>query len=314
VTHFLARRLFAFIPTLFAVAIIVFFMIYLIPGDPVSVMLGPEATGDAIARAREDLGLNRPLPVQMAAWFVGVAHGNLGQSYFLSQSVNQALVERIPVTFSLASLALIISLVVGIGIGIIASLNQGRFYDWLVMLVALFGISVPSFWLALNLIILFSVQNQWFPVGGFVSITEDVGAFLSHLALPALSLGLINAALIARMTRSSMLEVLRADYVRTARAKGLRERLVVYRHVFKNALIPIVTVIGIVAGSLLGGSVITETVFNLPGVGRMVVEAVKHRDYPVVQGGILFVTCTYLVINLLVDLLYAWINPRIRYD
>ena len=312
--RYIARRLLAFIPTLLAVAVIVFFMIYLVPGDPVSLMLGQEASGEAINAKRMEMGLDRPLPERFVSWFADAARGDLGDSYFLNQSVTEALAERLPVTFSLSALALLVAMLVGVAAGIIASIRQGSVVDWLVMLVALFGLSVPSFWLALNLILFFSVQWQLFPVGGYVAFTEDPRAFFEHLFLPSLTLGLINAAVIARMTRSSMLEVLRMDYVRTARAKGLRERVVVYRHAFRNALIPIVTIVGITAGVMLGGSVITETVFNLPGVGRLVVEGVKRRDYPVVQGTILIITCSYLTINLIVDVLYAWINPRIRYD
>ncbi len=313
--RYVARRLLAFIPTLCGVAILVFFMTYLVPGDPAALIAGEGASQEAVQRIRTDLGLDRPWYERLVTWSIAVAHGDLGQSYFLNTSVNQAIADHLPVTASLAVAALLISIIVGVSIGIVASLNHGRFYDWLVMLVALFGLSVPAFWLALNLIVLFAVTLPWFPVGGYVAITQDVGGFIRHITLPALSLGLINAALIARMTRSSMLEVLRTDYIRTARAKGLRERMVVARHAFKNALIPIITVTGVSAGALLGGSVITETVFTLPGLGRMVIESgVKHRDFPILQGGILLIASTYLVINLIVDLLYAWVNPRIRYE
>lgn len=312
--RYIVRRLLAFIPTLLVVSVLVFLMIDLVPGDPVALMLGLEASGEAINARRLELGLHRPLLERLVSWFANAAQGNLGDSYFLHQSVTQALAERIPITFSLASLALAVAIMVGMSAGVIASVTQGTITDWGVMLLALFGLSVPSFWLALNLIFLFAVRWQWFPVGGYVPFTEDLGSFLKHIFLPGLSLGLIYAAVIARMGRASMLEVLRMDYIRTARAKGLNEWGVLYGHAIKNALIPIVTVIGISAGALLGGTVVTETVFNLPGVGRLVVEGVKRRDYPVIQGGILFITCTYMVTNLLVDLLYAWINPRIRYE
>jgi len=312
--RYVVRRLLAFIPTLLVVSVLVFLMIDLVPGDPVALMLGLEASGEAINARRLELGLHRPLIERMVSWFAKAAQGNLGDSYFLHQSVTQALAERIPITFSLASLALTVAIMAGMSAGIFASVKQGTMADWGVMLLALFGLSVPSFWLALNLIFLFAVRWQWFPVGGYVPLTEAPGAFLKHIFLPGLSLGLVHAAVIARMTRARMLEVLRMDYIRTARAKGLNEWVVVYGHAIKNALIPIVTVIGISAGVLLGGAVVTETVFNLPGVGRLVVEGVKRRDYPIIQGGILFLTCTYMVSNLVVDLLYAWINPRIRYE
>ena len=312
--RYVVRRLLAFIPTLLVVSVLVFLMIDLVPGDPVALMLGLEASGEAINARRLELGLHRPLIERMVSWFAKAAQGNLGDSYFLHQSVTQALAERIPITFSLASLALTVAIMAGMSAGIFASVKQGTMADWGVMLLALFGLSVPSFWLAVNLIFLFAVRWQWFPVGGYVPFTEAPGAFLKHIFLPGVSLGLVHAAVIARMTRARMLEVLRMDYIRTARAKGLNEWVVVYGHAIKNALIPIVTVIGISAGVLLGGAVVTETVFNLPGVGRLVVEGVKRRDYPIIQGGILFLTCTYMVSNLVVDLLYAWINPRIRYE
>jgi peptide/nickel transport system permease protein len=312
--RYVMRRLLAFIPTLLIVSVLVFLMIDLVPGDPVGLMLGLEASGEAINAKRLELGLHRPLIERMVSWFAKATQGDLGDSYFLHQSVTRALAERIPITFSLASLALAVAIMAGMSAGILASVKQGTMADWGVMLLALFGLSVPSFWLALNLIFLFAVRWQWFPVGGYVAFTEAPGSFLKHIFLPGFSLGLVHAAVIARMTRARMLEVLRMDYIRTARAKGLNEWVVVYGHAIKNALIPIVTVIGISAGVLLGGAVVTETVFNLPGVGRLVVEGVKRRDYPIIQGGILFLTCTYMVSNLVVDLLYAWINPRIRYE
>lgn len=312
--RYIARRLLAFVPTLLVVAVLVFLMIDLVPGDPVTLMLGLEASGESINAKRLELGLHRPLVERMATWFARAARGDLGDSYFLHQSVVEAVVERIPITFSLAALALAVAVVIGMSAGILASVRQGTTLEWGVMVLALFGLSVPSFWLALNLIFLFAVRWQWFPVGGYVALTEAPGTFLRHMFLPGLSLGLVHAAVIARMTRARMLEVLRMDYIRTARAKGLGEWLVVCGHGIRNALIPIVTVIGISAGVLLGGAVVTETVFNLPGVGRLVVEGVKRRDYPIIQGGILFLTCTYMVSNLVVDLLYAWINPRIRYE
>jgi peptide/nickel transport system permease protein len=313
-TAYVVRRLLAFIPTFLVVAIVVFFMIYLIPGDPVRLMLGLEVEAEAIARKRAELGLDRPLQERLVIWLGHVAQGDLGDSYFLNQPVSQAIVERLPVTISLSTLSLLIAVGLGVSAGVIASIKQGSMSDWGVMLLSLLGLSMPTFWLALNLILLFAVMWQWFPVGGYVPLTKDPLEYLRHLFLPSLCLGLVNAAVIARMTRSSMLEVLRSDYVRTARAKGLYERVVVYKHALKNALIPVITSIGIVAGVLLGGAVITETVFNLPGVGRLVVEAVKRRDYLVVQSTILVITGSYLFVNLVVDLIYTWANPRIRYD
>ena len=306
--------MFAFIPTLLVVSFLIFFMVELVPGDPASTMLGPEATGDQLESAREQMGLNEPLHVRLASWYADALRGDLGRSFFLNQPVAEALVSRLPVTLSLTIMALAFSLIFGIGAGVIASIRQGKFTDWGIMLLAILGLSIPIFWLALNMIWLFSVRLGWFPTGGYVAFSESPVEFFRHLLMPAIALGLVHTAVIARMTRSSMLEVLRQDYVRSARAKGLNEWVVIARHAFRNALIPIITIIGISAGEMLAGSVITETVFNLPGVGRLIVDAVRRRDYPLVQGGILIITVSYLIINLLVDLLYAWINPRIRYQ
>jgi peptide/nickel transport system permease protein len=314
VAQYIARRFLAFIPTLLVVSFLIFFMVELVPGDPAATMLGPEATGEQLEAVREQMGLNEPLHVRLVNWYADALRGDLGRSFFLNQPVAEALVSRLPVTFSLTIMALAFSLIFGIGAGVIASIRQGKFTDWGIMLLAILGLSIPIFWLALNMIWLFSVRLGWFPTGGYVAFTESPTGFFRHLLMPAIALGLVHMAVIARMTRSSMLEVLRQDYVRSARAKGLREWVVIARHAFRNALIPIVTIVGISAGEMLAGSVITETVFNLPGVGRLIVDAVRRRDYPLVQGGILIITVSYLIINLLVDLLYAWINPRIRYQ
>jgi peptide/nickel transport system permease protein len=313
-SRYIMRRLLAIIPILFIVALLVFLMIDLIPGDPVALLMGLEASGEAINARRIELGLNRPLQERMVEWFADAFRGDLGDSYFLNQPVTAAIAQRFPVTLGLAAFALVVAIVVGVLSGIIASMTRGTSTDWLVMMLAMLGLSIPSFWLALNLIFLFSVKWRLFPIGGYVSLREDPWLFLKHIFLPGTSLGIIYAAMIARMTRARMLEVLNMDYIRTARAKGLRERVVIYRHALKNALIPVLTMIGIAAGGLLGGSVVIETVFNVSGIGRLVIEAVKRRDYPVIQGGILVVTLSYLLINLTVDLLYAWINPRIRYE
>lgn len=312
--QYLLRRLLVFIPTLLVVAFLIFFMIDLVPGDPVGLILGIEATTEAMDAMRADLGLDRPFHERLVSWFADAFRGDLGDSIFLREPVTTSLAERYPVTISMTILSLLVALLVGIPAGIIAAINQGGLADWAAMVMALIVLSVPSFWLALNLIYLFGVKWRWLPIGGYVPFGEDPLEFFKHMVLPCISLGLAYSAMIARMTRTSMLEVLRMDYVRTAQAKGLRQRVVILRHAFRNALIPVITVIGLGAGSLLGGSAVTETVYNLPGVGRLVVEAVKRRDYFVVQGGILAITATYLVINLLVDLLYVGIDPRIRYD
>lgn len=313
-TRYIMRRVMAFVPTLLVVALVVFFMIELVPGDPVGLMLGLDAGRDAMEVLRQQLGLDRPLHVRLLDWFGNAFQGDLGESLFIHEPVSSIIAERYPVTMSVTILALWVAVSVGLPAGIIAAMNQGRLPDWVAMMTALVVLSIPSFWLALNLIFLFGVRLQWLPIGGYVPFREDPRQFLTHLIMPCVSLGLAYAAMIARITRTSMLEVLRMDYMRTAEAKGLRRQVVILRHGLKNAFIPVITVIGLGIGSLLGGSAVTETVYNLPGVGRMIVDAVKRRDYFLVQGGILAITATYLAINLLVDLLYAWLDPRIRYD
>lgn len=312
--RYLLRRLVVFIPTLIVVGILVFFMIDLVPGDPVVLLLGVEADGEAMDAMRDKLGFNQPWYQRLFTWFANTLTGDLGDSLFLRKPLTEILADRYPVTINIAFFALLISIGFGVPAGIIAAVYQGRLADWLAMLLALVVLSIPSFWLALNLIFLFGVRWRWLPVGGYVPFSEDPIEFLRHLLLPGISLGLAFAAVVARMTRTSMLEVLRIDYIRTARAKGLRQWVVIMRHAFRNALIPVLTVIGLSFGALLGGSAVTETVYTIPGVGRLIVEAVLRRDYPVIQGGILALTVTYLAVNLLVDLLYAWADPRIRYD
>ncbi len=311
---YIIRRLLAFIPTLLVVSFLVFMMTRLVPGDAAAMMLGQEATTEQREQLRQELGLDRSVTEQAITWYGNAFRGDLGHSYFLHQPVTEALVSRLPVTLSVTLFAMFFAIVVGISAGVVASVRHGRFLDWGVMLIAIFGLSIPVFWLALNMIFIFSVRLGWFPTGGYVPITDGFFEYLRHLFMPSIALGLAYTALIARMTRSTMLEVLQQDFVRTARAKGLGQRIVILRHALRNALIPIITIIGISAGELLAGSVITETVFNLPGVGRLIVDGVRRRDFPVVQGGILIITLSYLLINLIADLLYAWANPRIRYE
>ena len=312
--RYIARRLIIYVPTLFAVAVLVFLMMDLVPGDPAVLMLGMETDGEAVAALRSELGLDRPLAHRMITWFGKALTGDLGDSYFLDMPMTEVLSQRYPVTISIAAFAALVAVVVGVPAGIIAAIYQGRMADWIAMVVALIVLSIPSFWLALNLIFLLAVKWRLFPVGGWVPFSEDPASFFKHLFLPAVSLGLAYAAEIARMARTSMLEVLRRDYIRVARAKGLRELVVIVRHAFRNALIPVVTVIGISFGGLLGGSAVTETVYTIPGMGRLIVEAVQRRDYPVIQVGILALTVTYLTVNLLVDVLYVYVDPRIQYQ
>jgi len=311
---YVARRLLGIIPVLVLVALGSFLLIHLVPGDPAVVMLGNEATPAQLETLRTQLGLGRSLPEQFVLWLGQALRGNLGESFFLGRPVSRALIERLPATMQLAVLSLVFSLLIGIPAGLIAAVRQNTWWDQLVMATAIGGISIPSFWLGLALILVFSVQLGWLPSGGYTPLWEDVGQGLRTLILPAVSLGSMQAALIARMTRSSMLEVLRQDYVRTAKAKGVQDWWVIVKHALKNAMIPVITTIGTAFGVLLGGAVVVEIVFTYPGLGRLVVLAVQRRDYPLVQGALLLTSVIYVVVNLAVDLLYGVFDPRIKYE
>jgi peptide/nickel transport system permease protein len=309
---YLLRRFVAAIPVMFLVSLMSFAIIWLVPGDPAASFLDASATKEQLARVRHDLGLDRPMWEQMAQWYGRVLSGDLGQSILLQRSVGDALVERLPVTLSLAALALALAALLGVGAGIFAAMHRGGWADRSVMTASLLGLSMPDFWLGLVLIVVFAVGLGWLPSGGFVPLTESVGGWLRTMTLPALTLGLVQTGFIARMTRSAMLDVLHQDYIRTADAKGLTHGFVVLRHGLPNAMMPILTVLGIIAGSLLGGAVVVEQVFSLPGVGRLVIGAIMSRDFPVIQGGLLFLAAIYVVINLAVDVLYAVVDPRVR--
>jgi peptide/nickel transport system permease protein len=296
------------------VVTIVFLLIHLIPGDPVSVMLGPDATPAQIAGTRQALGLDRPLPEQLYTFYARVLRGDLGHSYFLDRPVTRALAERAEPTIVLTLCALLVAVAIGVPSGIVAAAHRGSWWDRGLMFFSLLGVCVPGFWLSLNFIFLFAVRLGWLPAAGYASVFSDPRAALTYMVLPALSLGINQSALIARIARSCMLEVLQQDYIRTARAKGLAPRVVTYVHAFRNALVPVVAVIGITTAILIGGAVVTEIVFNIPGLGRLIISAILRRDYPVVQGVVLVTAAAYVVINLLVDLLYAFIDPRIRYE
>jgi peptide/nickel transport system permease protein len=311
---YLLRRLFGVVPVLVLVAVTTFLLVHLVPGDPAMVMLGSDATPQQLQALKTQMGLDRSLAEQFVLWLGQALRGNLGESFFLGRPVTQALLERLPATLQLAVLSLVFSLLIGIPAGIAAAVRQNSRWDQAVMITAMGGISVPSFWLGLALILLFSVQLGWLPSGGYVPLWEDFWQGLRVLILPAISLGFMQAALIARMTRSSMLEVLRQDYVRTAKAKGLGWSKVTLRHALKNAMIPVITTIGTAFGVLLGGAVIVEIVFTYPGLGRLVVLAVQRRDYPLVQGALLMTSVIYVVVNLAVDLLYSVFDPRIKYE
>ena len=313
-TVYVIRRLLGVIPVLALVALGSFLLIHLVPGDPAVIMLGNEANPVQLETLRTQLGLDRSLPEQFILWLGQALRGNLGESFFLGRPVSRALVERLPATMQLAVLSLVFSLLIGIPAGLLAAVRQNTWWDQIVMATAIGGISIPSFWLGLALILVFSVQLGWLPSGGYAPLWEDPGQGLRTLILPAISLGSMQAALIARMTRSSMLEVLRQDYVRTAKAKGIRDWWVIVKHALKNAMIPVITTIGTAFGVLLGGAVIVEIVFTYPGMGRLVVLAVQRRDYPLVQGALLLTSVIYVVVNLAVDLLYCVFDPRIKYE
>jgi peptide/nickel transport system permease protein len=313
-TAYLVRRLLAIVPVMVVVVTIVFLLIHLIPGDPVAVMLGPDATPAQIDATRAALGLDRPLLEQLLLFYRRILRGDLGRSYFLDRPVTQALWERAEPTLVLTATSLFVALLIGVPSGIVAGANQGSWWDRLLMLGALLGVCVPGFWLSLNFIYLFAVRLGWLPAAGYASILTDPWTALRYMVLPAVSLGFNQSALIARIARSCMVEVLQQDYIRTARAKGLPQHVVAYVHGFRNALVPVVTVIGVTIAILVGGAVVTEIVFNIPGMGRLIISAILRRDYPVVQGVVLVTAAAYVLINLAVDMVYAFIDPRIRYD
>lgn len=302
---YIVKRLLLAVPVLFGVAFLVFAMVRIIPGDPARVIAGEAATEEVVAGIRRDLGLDRPLPEQFATFMGSLLRGDFGRSIRSRAPVSVELAARIPNTVQLAVAGLIVAVVIGVGAGIVSAVRPYSLLDTAVMLVALAGLSMPVFWSGLMLILIFAVRLGWLPAVGTGS--------LAHLVLPALTLGGTTAAIIARMTRSSMLEVMRSDYIRTARAKGLAEAAVINRHAFRNALVPVITVVGLQMGTLLSGAVLTESVFAWPGLGRLLVEGVLARDYPIVQASVLLVAASFVVVNLLVDVLYAVVDPRIHY-
>jgi peptide/nickel transport system permease protein len=309
------RRLFLAVPVLFGVSVLVFAVLHLAPGDPAAIMLGAQATKEDVERLHRDLGLDEPLAVQYARWISRVARGDLGRSIPLGREVLPEVMLRFKATLLLTAGALAIAIVLGLAAGIVSAVKQYTWLDHISMGVAVTGVSLPVFWTGIMLIIVFALQLRWFPSSGMSSpYGSGLGDVLWHLVLPAVTLGTASAAALARLTRSSVLEIIRQDYVRSARAKGLAERAVIGRHVLKNAINPIITVLGLQVGFLLGGAILTETVFSWPGLGSMMVRAIQARDYPLVQGGVLLIATTFVVVNLVVDLLYAVFDPRIRYD
>jgi peptide/nickel transport system permease protein len=310
----IANRILQAAPVIVVVSILAFLLINLLPGDPAVVIAGDQASPEAIAAVRHNLGLDKPLIEQLGIWFLHLLQGNFGASLMLNQSVVSAMGERLPVTLSLALLSIAITLPIGILAGAVAAYYRQTWIDSSVMTLALLGVSAPAFWVAILSIILFSVMLRWFPTGGYTPFMQDPVLWLRSLVLPAAILSLFQIGFLARMTRSAMLDVLSQDYVRTARAKGLSEWKTVSKHAFRNALILIVTAIGILLSTAIGGSVVIEQVFALPGVGRLVVQGILARDYPLVQGVMLIYGFAFVLINLAVDLIYTFADPRVRYD
>lgn len=303
------------IPTFILAAVLVFLSMHLIPGDPASVMLGDMATVDQIEKLREEMGLNKPVYVQFVIWFAGVLKGNLGNSIFFEKPVLQVIAARAETSIFIATISMAIIVLVGITVGIISAIRYNSTIDQVSSGLSMFGASIPTFWLGLNLMLLFAVVLRWLPSSGFPSVlAEGDISNLRYLILPSITLAAPNSALIIRLTRSAMLDIMREDYVMTARSKGLGETSVNLKHVFRNALISVVAALGFTFVGLASGTVVTETVFALPGIGRLVVESVLRRDYPVIQGVVLVIVAVYMVFNLLVDLSYAYLDPRIRYS
>lgn len=311
-TSYILRRLVMLIPVLIVVGVVVFALVHLTPGDPAAVILGDRATAEDIARLRDQLGLNDPLPVQFARWFSNMLRLDFGESIFLGEPVTQALLNRVEPTILLTIYALTFQVLIGIPIGVLAAVRHNSLLDRVFTVIAISGSAIPTFFLGILLILIFAVRLRWLPSGGYVPLREDAAEHFKGMLLPAFALGFSAAGLLARMVRSSMLDVLREDYVRTAFAKGLPEQLVIVRHALRNALIPALTVIGISLGALLGGAVVTETVFTIPGMGRLVVQSIARRDYPVIQGAIVAIAMTYVLVNLVVDVLYVYTDPRVR--
>ena len=306
---YITKRLLMLIPVILGVTFIVFFILNLSPGDPAAIILGDQASAEALAMKREELGLNDPLLVRYGRYIINMLHGDLGTSYKNNLSVWDQVITRFPNTAVLAVAAILVALLIGISVGIISAKNQYSALDNVSMVTALIGISMPSFWMGLLLVIVFSLKFGWFPSQG---MGTGLVPLLKSLVLPAITLGTSAAATIARMTRSTMLEVIRQDYIDTARAKGVSEKTITYRHMLKNALIPIITAVGLQFGTLLGGAMLTETVFSWPGLGRLMVEAIKSKDIPLVLGSVIFLAVMFTVVNLGVDIIYAFVDPRIK--
>lgn len=311
---YLLKRFFILLVTLILVSMVIFAVLMVIPSDPAQIILGIHATPETLQAVRHKLGLDRPVVIQYLSYIKNVAMGDLGRSITYDVSISSLIFSRLQVTIPLAILSMIFAILLSIPMGIYSSLHRNRMGDYGIMVFSQVGLAVPAFWAGILLILLFAVTLHWFPAGGFQNWLIDPLRALKSLLLPALSLGFVRAAVLTRMTRSSMLEVLGEDYIRTARSKGLPNRMVIYKHAFRNAIIPIITIIGLQAGDLLAGAIIVENVFHLPGIGRLVFEAIGQRDLSVVQGVVLFIATLIVVINFLIDVAYRYLDPRIRYE
>ncbi|HSE78483.1 MAG TPA: ABC transporter permease [Alphaproteobacteria bacterium] len=310
--NFLVQRLGQIIPTLFFVSILIFGLQQLLPGDPAIALAGEERDPSVIAYLRAKFHLDEPIYVRYYYWLSGVLQGDLGESVRIQKPVLDLIVEKLPVTIQLASMAIVVAMVIGITMGVVSAVKKDTAWDYAANVIALWGLSTPNFWLGIMLILLFAVQLGWLPASGYVRPSEDLGQNIATMVMPAFVLGNAIAAVMMRHTRSAMLQVLGADYVRTARAKGLSERVVVMKHGLRNALVPVITLGALEFGQLLSGAVLTEQVFSVPGFGKLIVDAVFNRDYAVVQGVVLVTATTYIVLNLLADIAYFLVNPRLR--
>ncbi len=308
----IAKRLVQLIPTVFIVSILIFGLQQLLPGDPALIMAGEEKDPEVIAQIRAQYRLDQPVVVQYVYWIKGVMVGDLGESMRLKQSVSELVGQKLPVTLQLASMAMVIAILIGVPAGIISAVKKDTFWDYLVNIISLWGISTPNFWLGIMMIFFFSVYLGWLPASGYVSPFEDLGQSLRTTIMPAFVLGNAIAGVLMRHTRSAMLQALGSDYVRTARAKGLYERVVIIKHAMRNALTPVITLGALEFGTLLSGAVLTEQIFTIPGFGKLIVDAVFNRDYAVVQGVVLVTSATYILLNLLADIGYILANPRLR--
>jgi len=299
---------------MFIVGLFVFFIIHLIPGNPAAMMLGPEATPEEIDAFSRSMGLDRPIPIQFVEWISNVIRGDFGTSlFFQGQQVTKVVFEHFKVTLTLTVLGVVLAIILGITTGVIAAINHNNILDRIIMIITSAGVSIPNFWLGLMLVLFFAIRLSILPPAGFKPLSAGLGESLRYLILPAITLAFGQTSLIARMTRSNMLEVLRSDYVRTARSKGLSELMVNYKHALKNVLIPVITIIGLSFANLMGGAVVTEQIFNIPGVGRLLIKSVFTRDYPVIEGIVLYIAAMWVIINLVTDVLYVIIDPRIEY-